>query len=151
MDTTICNLTKTNFHDVVSLVKETIGRADPMAYSRMEAENFVKEYQETTRVLEVNGQVMGAYSYSESPNSYGLNFFALTKLARKTKPAFKLYLDMKNRLVDRPVMATVYADNKDMVDVVARRGTYIGSSPSKNGTVVSYYSFMFTDFKKGKK
>ena len=151
MDIIICSLNKTNFHDVVSLVKETIGRADPMAYSRMEAENFVKEYQDTTRVLEVNGRVMGAYSYSESPNSYGLNFFALNQYARKTKAAFKLYLDMKNRLTDRPVMATVYADNKDMIDVVSRRGTLIGSAPAKNGTVVSYYSFLFTDFNKGKK
>ena len=148
MQSEIKGITNNNFHDVVTLAHRTLGSANPMGYSRTAANEFIKNNMSYTKVLMHNGNVAGAYAYSDDASSYSLLFFSINERYRKTKIGYKLYLDMKSRLTKKPVLVTVYDNNQDMMSVVSRRGTFIGRAPSVGGTSLAYYSIMFDDFKK---
>ena len=143
-------ITKQSFHDVVSLVHKTLGAANPLGYTRASAERFVIDAYDTTFVLYRGDIVVGAYAFLELPNVYSLNFFALHENARKSKCGYLLYKDMKRRLSGRPVNVVIYGNNDGMLDVVQRRGVYVGRTPSVGNTNLSFYSILFDDFKKKK-
>jgi len=148
MSCIVKGITKQSFNDVVTMVHETIGAANPLGFTRAAAQQFVVEAYDSTFVLYRNGMVFGAYAYHSLPNVYSLNFFSLNKHAQKTKCGYKLYLDMKKRLSGRPVNVTIYNNNDAMIDVVKKRGVFVGRTPSVGGTSLDFYSIMFDDFTK---
>lgn len=150
-DRIVRGVEKHTFHYVSTMIWETMGRADQSSYSRAEAQELLVELYATTRVLVVKGEVVGTYGYYDSPNTYDLAFFVLSPKVRATRNGYRLYQDMKSKLSGKPVMVKVYSDNIDMVNVVKRRGVFIGRTPSRNRTQLDYYSIMFNDFNKGRK
>lgn len=146
MQLEITKVTKASFNDVVTLVHRTLGYSSKGLYTRAKATAFTADNSDNMYVLLINDIVMGAYSYSELPNVYSLNFFALDERVRKTKSGYKLFLDMKKRLVGRPVNVVVYNSNDDMISVVKKRGTFIGRSLRGVGDPMDFYSIMFENF-----
>lgn len=146
MNLEIVKVNKSSFNDVVTLVHKTLGYSSKGLYTRARATEFVVEKADNMHVLLLNDIVMGAYSYSELPNVYSLNFFALDERVRKKKSGYKLFLDMKRRLIGRPVNVVVYNSNDDMLDVVKKRGTFVGRSLKGVGDPMDFYSIMFENF-----
>jgi hypothetical protein len=145
-------IAKHAFHDIVTMVHRTLGAANPLGYTRAAAERFVVETYDSTFVLYRGNLVLGAYAFRELPNVYSLNFFALHENVRKSKCGYMLFKDMKHRLAGRPVNVTIYGNNDNMLNVVKKRGHFVGRTPSVGGTTLSFYSIMFNDFnKKGPK
>jgi len=85
------------------------------------------------------------YGYYENPNTYTLSFFALDKRVRETRDGYSLYADMKNRLKGKPVIVPIYNDNEKMLDVVKKRGTFIGRFKADGDRLLDYYSINFGD------
>lgn len=137
-------LNRHNYHDVVTLVwrimNQGIGEG---SYKRAEAEEYVKNNSDKVYVLEVDNNTMGMYSYFDNPNMYNLSFFALDKRVRAKKAGYKLYLDMKSRLSDRPVIIPLYSHNSLIQGLVRKRGTFLGRRKSKNNKTIEYYSVVF--------
>lgn len=140
----ITNLDRYNFNDVVTLIS-AIMNENGVLYKRASAIDYLKNHADKTAVLEINDSVMGMYAYTESPNSYTLNFFALNPFARKTKAGYILFRDMKDRLKGKPVIAPVHTENSDMVNVVKKRGTFIGRFMTSKDKTIDYYSLNFGD------
>jgi hypothetical protein len=114
-------------------------------YKRAEAINYLQTHADETIVLEVNDTTFGMYAYTDSPNSYTLNFFALNPAVRKTREGYALYKDMKDRLRGKPVIAPVHSGNKAMLDVVKKRGIYMGRFRTSGDKTIEYYSLDFGD------
>ena len=144
----IVGLNKQNFHEVVTFAQRILSHPFGGRYKRVEAQQFIIENQDNTFVLEVNGVVAGAYAYNDNPNSYGLSFFALGVDYRRRKSGYRLYQDMKTRLINKPVNVVIYDDNDAMMDIVKKRGIFLGRVPSTGGTTISFYSIMFNHFNK---
>jgi hypothetical protein len=144
----VSGITRQSFHDVVSMVHKTLGAANPLGYTRAAAERFVVDTYDSTFVLYRGDMVLGAYAFLELPNVYSLNFFALHENVRKSKCGYLLYKDMKQRLSGRPVNVTIYGNNDSMINVVKKRGVFVGRVPSVGNTTLTFYSIMFDDFKK---
>jgi hypothetical protein len=144
MRTEITPLNKFNFNDVVVLIM-AIMKDNGVSYSRTDAMTYLSSHADNTMVLEVNDTVMGMYAFSENANSYTLNFFALNPFIREKKEGYRLYLDMKNRLTGKPVIAPVHTENKNMIKVVSKRGTFIGRFSTSGGKTIDYYSINFGD------
>ena len=140
----ITNLDKYNFNDVVTLIS-AIMNENGVLYKRAEAIHYLQTHAYNTIVLEVNDTTMGMYAYTDNPNSYTLNFFALNPAIRKSRVGYMLYSDMKNRLRGKPVIAPVHTENTDMVNVVKKRGTFIGRFLTSGNKTLDYYSINFGD------
>lgn len=141
----IVPLSSFNYHDVVTLVWETVNRKGDTGYKRAEAESYVQRNSEKIRVLEIDGSVYGMYGYYENPNSYTLSFFALDKRVRAKKAGYSLYNDMKMLLRGKPVIVPIYNDNDKMLRVVKKRGTFIGRFKAGGDKLLDYYSISFGD------
>lgn len=134
------------FHDAVNLAFATLRVDSPDTYMRADAEKVLIGDKETiTRVLEVEGKVLGVYSYKEGPNGYSLALFALSPVIQRTRIAYSLYKDMKERLNDKPVLFAVYKGNTQMDTLIKKRATKLGTSPTKSGRSISYYSLFFQE------
>ena len=144
----IVGLNKHNFHDIVTFVQNILSHPYGGRYKRAEAQQFVIDGQDSTFVLELDGEVIGAYAFHDMANAYGLNFFALKEKFRATKSGYLLYKHMKQTLKNKPVNVVIYDDNDAMMNVVKKRGTLVGKVPSVGGKVVAYYSIFFNDFNK---
>ena len=144
----ITSINKFNFNEVVNLVRMVMGRENPGQYKRSQAFAFLDEHYSTTRVLEINDEIRGAYTWIPGPNATSLTFFALDPLARKTRGGYLLYKDMKKQLGDTPLIVPIYNGNKEMEAIVKKRGTFLGRFPSSTGGVLDYYSLNFDNFKK---
>ncbi len=138
------NLNRYNFNDVVTLIC-AIMKDNGIPYKRAEAISYLTTHADNTIVLEINDMTMGMYAYSDHPNSYTLNFFALNPYARKTKAGYALYMDMSKRLRGKPLIAPVHTGNSDMVKVVSKRGTFIGRFSTSGNKTIDYYSINFGD------
>lgn len=143
MQVTITTLNSFNFHEVVTLVWETVNTSGNGGYKRAEAEEYVKNNSEKIVVLEVNDAVFGMYGYYDNPNSYTLSFFAIDKRVRQKKSGYKLFMDLKKRLTGKPIIVPVYNDNNQMIDIVKKRGTFIGRFKAEGDRVLDYYSISF--------
>ncbi len=145
MKATITTLTSFNFHEVVTLVWETINAGGGVGYKRAEAEEYVKNNAEKIVVLEIDDAVFGMYGYYENPHSYTLSFFALDKRIRKKKVGYTLYKDMTKRLRGKPIIIPVYNDNDQIVPLVKKRGKFIGRFKSLGDKLLDYYAVDFGD------
>ena len=143
MQVTITTLNSFNFHEVVTLVWETVNTSGNGGYKRAEAEEYVKNNSEKIVVLEVDDAVFGMYGYYDNPNSYTLSFFAIDKRVRQKKSGYKLFMDLKKRLTGKPIIVPVYNDNNQMIDIVKKRGTFIGRFKAEGDRVLDYYSIDF--------
>lgn len=144
MRATVTPLDSQNFNDSATLIAGIMNNTG-VPYKRAEAVSFLVSHDTTTFVLEYGGSTMGMYSYSEHPNGYTLNFFALNPFVRGTKNGYTLYKDMKDRLKGKPVTVPVGSENQDMLSVVKKRGTFIGRFTTGNNKVLDYFSINFGD------
>jgi len=140
----ILPLNKNNFNDVVTLVM-AIMKENGSDYSRSMAVEFISSHADNTYVLEVNDTVFGMYSYTNTPNSYTLNFFALNPFVRQKRYGYMLYKDMSERLKGKPVLVSVHTGNENMIAVVKKRGTFLGRFSIGGGKTMDYYSINFGD------
>lgn len=138
----ITHLNKTNFNDATTLIS-AIMKDNGIRYKRAEAVAYLSSHDDKTMILEINDVTMGMYAYSEHPNSYTLNFFALNPYARKSKLGYKMYLDMKGRLKGKPVIVPVHSENKDMINIVKKRGIFIGRFNTVSNKTIDYFSIDF--------
>ena len=145
MQATITTLSAHNFHEVVTLVWTVVNGDGGVGYKRAEAETYVKNNSENIIVLEIADEVFGMYSFYDNPNVYTLSFFALDKRVRRKKIGYSLFLDMKNRLVGKPVIVPIYSDNDLMVKVVKKRGQFMGSFRAAGDKILDYYTISFGD------
>jgi len=145
MQATITTLSSFNFHEVVTLVWETINAGGGVGYKRAEAEKYVKDNSEKIIVLEIDSAVFGMYGYYENPHTFTLSFFALDKRVRNKKIGYSLYLDMKKRLKGKPIIVPVYNDNNLMISLVRKRGKFIGRYLSIGNKLLDYYAVDFGD------
>ena len=150
MQLNVSKIDKYSFNDAATLLAATMAETS-IPYTRSEAVAFLMEHGESTIVLSVGGAVMGVYSYTDNPNVFILNFFALNPHVRRSRPAYALYKDMAERLSGKPVIAPVETWNAPMISVVERRGTFLGRFPAVNGQTIDYYSIDFRDEKGWKK
>ena len=139
MQATITTLNRVNFHEVVTLMwrvmNEGIGEG---LYKRAQAEEYIKNNNNNIAVLEINDEVMGMYSFSDNPNIYTLNFFALNPIVRSSRSGYKLFLDMKKRLNRKPVIIPLYTHNKIIKDIVSKRGIFIGRFKAEGNKLIFY-------------
>jgi hypothetical protein len=145
MKATITTLNSFNFHEVVTLVWETINAGGGVGYKRAEAENYVKGNADKIVALEIDDSVFGMYGYYENPHTFTLSFFALDKRVRSKKIGYSLYLDMKKRLRGKPIIVPVYNDNSPMISLVKKRGKFIGRYVSIGNKLLDYYAVDFGD------
>jgi len=144
MQVTITKLNKLNFHDVVTLMWRIMNEGEGEgSYKRVKAEEYIKNNAENVRVLEASGEVLGMYSYSDNPNIYTLNFFALSPIVRGKRAGYRLFIDLKRRLVRKPVIIPLYNHNELIKDIVKRRGTFIGRYKAEGNSILDYYSVAF--------
>ena len=143
MSLKVTTLNAFNFHEVVTLVWETVNSDGESGYKRAEAEEYVKENAKNIIVLEINDAVFGMYGYYDNPNSYTLSFFAIDKRVRSKKSGYSLFIDMKTRLTGKPVIVPIYSDNSQMVGIVKKRGTFIGRFRAEGDRVLDYFSIDF--------
>ena len=54
-------------------------------------------------------------------------------------------MHMKKNLTGKPVIVPIYDDNKNMINIVKKRGTFIGRFKSEGNKVLDYYSINFGD------
>ncbi len=144
MHATVMPLDKFNFNDTVTLIAGIMNNSG-IQYKRAEAVSFLTNRGETTFVLNCSGSTMGMYSYTEYPNGYTLNFFALNPFVRKTRDGYSLFMDMRDRLRGKPVTVPIESNNEDMLAVVKKRGTFIGRFQTESYKVLDYYSINFGD------
>jgi len=137
-------LNKYNFNDVVTLIS-AIMNSNGILYKRAEAIEYLRTHADNTVVLEVNDQTMGMYAYTENANTFILNFFALNPYVRKTKAGYKLFHDIKKRLRGKPVIVPVHTENSDMINIVKKRGIFLGRFMTSNDKTIDYYSINFGD------
>lgn len=145
---TISNAHSSDFELISRLIWKTMSNKDEIDYPYPKARDFLRDNFENTIVIRVNGNPLGAYTYKEGPNAWSLMFFSLDEKIRKTKSGYRLYLDLKKRLIGKPVSVSVYDDNQDMLLVVKKRGVFVGRVMTSYGQKLSFYSVMFEDFEK---
>ncbi len=144
MRTQTIPLNKTNFNEAVTLVSATMNESGT-TYKRAEAIEYLVSHSDTTMVLEVNDVAMGVYAFTDSANAYTLNFFALNPFVRKKRAGYGMYLDMADRLKGKPVIVPVFSKNSDMINVVKKRGVFIGRFKAEKDSTIDYYSINFGD------
>lgn len=142
----ITKIDKYSFNDAATLIAASMAETS-VQYTRSQAVAFLAEHGDTTIVLTINEATMGVYSYTDDPNIYILNFFALNPLVRRKTSGYSLYKDMAERLKDKPVIAPVHTENSPMINVVKSRGVFLGRFPSVDGLSLDYYSINFQDKK----
>lgn len=137
-------LNKDNFNDAVGLILE-IMRGDKIPYKREEAVFFLQNHASTTFVLESDDMPIGLYSYTSNPNVYILNFLILSKIARKNRRGYALYKDFSKRLKDKPVIVIISSRNSNMLELVEKRGQFMGRYPDGAESTLEYYSLNFNN------
>ena len=144
MQATITTLSQFNFHDVVTLMWRIMNEGEGEgSYKRVSAEEYIKGNSDNIRVLEGSGAVLGMYSYSDNPNVFTLNFFALSPIVRGKRAGYKLFVDLKRRLVRKPVIIPLYNHNELISELVKKRGTFVGRYRAEGGSILDYYSVAF--------
>jgi len=135
----IVSLTRNNFHSIVTMVWEIMHGEHP-DYKRSEAEKIVRDNGDRVVALEVNSEVAAFYIYTETPMVYNLNFFGISPLFRKTKMAYRFYKYMLNHLSKKPIIISIYSDNKDMINLASKKWNFIGRFPARDNKIIEYYS-----------
>ncbi|MDF1879693.1 hypothetical protein JHD46_08590 [Sulfurimonas sp. SAG-AH-194-C20] len=144
----IQRMTRVLYHECVDLAFLTLRADRPSGYKRQDAVDFlIKDKENKIRVITYNGSVVGMYLYKENANNFSLGLFALSPSVRKSRAGYKLYLDMKDTLIGKPVLFATYGDNSSMKTLARKRSMFLGASPSAGGKSIEYYSLFFGDKK----
>ena len=145
MEPIITGLNKHNFHGVVNLAWQILNDGDSTrTKTRAEAEEYVKNPRNKFRVLEINNEVQGMYSYRVSDVNT-ISFFGLYPAVRKKRIGYTLYKDMFEYLTKKPTFVVVYDNNERMKKVMDKRAEHIGKFLDKDGEISNYYMINFKD------
>jgi GNAT superfamily N-acetyltransferase len=139
----IRELDKTTFNDAVLLVMRYFKEYQGHMIHRIEAEEILKDLRHQSYVLLVEGYVRGLYVYEETPDTYAVKVFILDPLVRRKKIGYQLWKDLNERLRDRPALIPIIRDNKNVANLIRKRGRLVGVYLSKTGEVLEYYNLSF--------
>jgi len=110
----------------------------------VEAEKILQNPNNKTIVFVNNvNKLVGMYVYHENNNNYFVHLFILDPCVRGTKMGYKFWKDMVDRLDNKPALISVIKKNKNIRNLISKRGKYLGSYLSKENEEIEYYNLSF--------
>ena len=145
MEVEIKELDKYTFNDSIQLLQRFYKEHKGELIHRVEAESILKNPNNKTIVLTIDGNVRGLYTYEDAGEVYLVRAFVLHPLVRKKKIGYTLWKEMNERLKAKPAIIGIIKRNEAIRNIIRKRGHFIGVGIDNDLQELEFYNLTFKD------